>query len=302
MQIEADVPDAAIGGKPRDRQQAARLRGVLLDELLGQGAAHDQLDQVVLVDVGQAARLDEAAVAEHGIAVADAEDLGQAVADIDHPLAARLQRVDGGEQLVGLGLAQGRGRLVHDDDLGVIAQRLGDLDQLGLGHGQVHHQAVRADAELEPVQQRLGAAVHLAERDASEHPHRFAAQIDVLGHGHGRDGAQLLLDDRDAVRRGLGRVVEHHRLAVAQQGARIAVMDAHQDLEEGRLARAVAAAQRMHRSRLQPELAQLQRGNAVEGFAKARGLQQRRGHVVPPCRTPTGRADTYVSLPLTFAR
>ena len=62
------------------------------------------------------ARSGKPAVLEHGDGVAEREDLGQAVRNVDDRHAVRRQPPDDFEQLLGLGQGQRRGRLVEDQD------------------------------------------------------------------------------------------------------------------------------------------------------------------------------------------
>ena len=84
----------------------------------------------------QRSRRDVAPVAQHGDAVAEREDLGHAVADVDDADAPRLQVAHDAEQRLRLGLGQRGGRLVEDQHPAVERQRLGDLDQLLAGDRQ----------------------------------------------------------------------------------------------------------------------------------------------------------------------
>src|SRR3712207_7172359 len=56
--------------------------------------------------------------------------------NVDDRDTARLQPLDHGEEGFDLGRAEGGGRLVHDDQLGLAREGAGDLDQLLLGHSQ----------------------------------------------------------------------------------------------------------------------------------------------------------------------
>ena len=135
--------------------------------------------------------------------------------DIDDAPALRPQALNDGEELVRLAMADRRGRLVHEDDFGVVAQRLGDLDQLHLRDGEAVHAPRRGDREAEIVENRLRRGIHLAEVDPAEAARRLAAEKDVLGDRHLRDRAQFLLDDGDARRQRLGGTAELDLAAVA---------------------------------------------------------------------------------------
>jgi hypothetical protein len=62
----------------------------------------------------------------------------------------------------------------------------------------------------------------------------------------------------------------------------IAQLDAHHDRQKGRLARAIAAAQRLDLARPEAKPAILQRGNAAKGFLQAPHVQQVCRHPSPP--------------------
>ena len=89
------------------------------------------------VGLGDLAGADQPAVLQHGHAVAEREDLGQPVRDVDdrHPVAR--QRAHDVEEPLGLGQRQRRGRLVEDQQPQVLRQRLGDLDHLRLRRRQL---------------------------------------------------------------------------------------------------------------------------------------------------------------------
>ena len=69
-------------------------------------------------------------------AVGDGFDLVQLVADDDAGDALVAQPADQVQQVGGVLVVQGRGRLVEDQQLDVLGQRLGDLDQLLLADAE----------------------------------------------------------------------------------------------------------------------------------------------------------------------
>ena len=128
-----------------------------------------------------------------------------------------------------LAVADRRGRLVHEDDLGVVAQRLGDLDQLHLRDGETVHAPGGGDREAEIVEDRLRRGVHLAEVDSAEPARRLAAEEDVLGDRHLRDRAQFLLDDGDARGQRLGGASVLDLSAVCANFAGVTPVNSHQN-------------------------------------------------------------------------
>ena len=87
------------------------------------------------------------AVAQHGDAIADAADLVHAVGDVDDADAARLRLLDHREQALRFAIGERGRRLVEDQHRELGAERLGDLDHLLLGAGEVLDPLVAAAAE-----------------------------------------------------------------------------------------------------------------------------------------------------------
>ena len=98
---------------------------------------------------------DQRAVAQHGHAVGELEDLRELVADVDDADAAVAQALDHDHQAADVGVGERRGRLVHDEDAGVLGERLGDLDPLAVGDGEGADLGV--DVEVVAVEASRGA-------------------------------------------------------------------------------------------------------------------------------------------------
>ena len=152
------------------------------------------------------------------------------------------QRVDAGQQRLGLALRQRRRRLVEDEHARVGAEHLGDLDELADGQRQrrdlgVGVQPVQADA-LEHRRATGGAARRgrVIPRTAGRWPiSRFSADRQV------GQQAELLVDDADAGLAHLGRARVADLLAVDQVVALVAPDGAGEDLDQRALAGAVLA-------------------------------------------------------------
>ena len=101
-----------------------------------------------------------------------------------------------GEQLLGLLRGEHRRRLVEDDDVGIAAQALDDLDPLAQPGGEVADEGVGIEAE--PV-----ALADLADEVAGRAAVEPAAlaEGDVLPHAELVDEAEVLVDHADAERR-----------------------------------------------------------------------------------------------------
>ena len=178
--------------------------------------------------------------------VGDGEDLGQEVRDVDDRGARRPQVPHDLEELVGLVGGQGRRGLVHDHQPRLPGQRAQDLDLLLLGGPQAADPGIGRDPEVDAARQLLvppphGTPVqHAAARGLD-------AEEDVLQDGPLGFQRQLLGDDRDAVgQRGVRRPVVD-LAAVDDDLTGVRVLDAGEDLHQGRLARAVLADERVDR-------------------------------------------------------
>src|SRR5581483_11147967 len=124
-------------------------------------------------------------------------------------------------------------------------QRPGDLDHLLLGDGKVADERHRVEVEADARGDRARLRGHPPPVDEAV-PARLAADEDVLGDGDVRGEGELLVDrdDAEALRR--VRIGERHRLPVKDDLAPVRALRAGEDLEEGRLAGAVLAEERVY--------------------------------------------------------
>ena len=251
VHVQAHVPEVARAAELVDLQKFATDLGLFLGEELGDLAAHHVVHQHVLLH-GHVPGADVLGVAEHGHAIRQAVDVLKAVGDQDDGGSLVAQLAGDGVEILALAAGQRGGGLVHDQDLGVHGQRLGDLDQLLLGDGQAAHGDRRAEVRAHGIQQLLCFPVGLVpvdERAALE----FVADEDVLRHGQIRIGRRVLVDGRDAVLLGDDGIAHDHLLALQDDLAAVRLMHARQGLDEGGFARAVFAHQRVNLARLQVE-------------------------------------------------
>jgi hypothetical protein len=185
------------------------------------------------------------AIAEDRDVVGDLEDLVHLVGDVNDGDAFVLERADDAEEVGHLALGNRRGRLIHDDQAGVVGNGFGDLDHLRVGDAQAAHDGVRVDVDLQPLQQRPRVGDHLLLVNQAKAPQRFAPQKNVLGHGHVRLRRQFLVDHGDAHAQRLLGVLDLDLFA--QEGDFALFRDVHPDqhLHQGGFAGAVFAHQRM---------------------------------------------------------
>ena len=144
------------------------------------------------------------------------------------------------EQRRHLGVGQGGGRLVHDDEPGIEREGLGDLDHLLLGDGEGADDRARIEVHSELVEQIGGLLAQLAPADDLAGV-RFPPDEDVLLHREVRHEIELLIDDGDAEVLRLAGAVEDDRLTVEDDLAAVRLIDPGEDLHQGALAGAVLA-------------------------------------------------------------
>ena len=108
------------------------------------------------IQFGDRPRRHQLAVLEHGDFVGDAKDLFQPMRDVYHGDALRFQRFDDAKELIQFAAGQDRGGFIHDDEIGVLRKRFGDLHQLLLRDGQFADGQVQIELDAQPIEQRAG--------------------------------------------------------------------------------------------------------------------------------------------------
>ena len=200
--------------------------------------------------------------------------------DVDDRYAARLQPPDQREQRVGLFLGQRRGRLVHHEDAGVLAERLGDLDHLAQADAEPFNRGSHVDLHAEFGHDRLRptASLAIAQQGAARRA-RLAVEKDVLGDAERRHETEFLEDHRDPGALGVDGRDEMGFLALDGHGAGVLGVDPGQDLHQRRFARPVAAHQGVDFAAAQRELGAPEHANAAERLLDPLHLQNvRLGH------------------------
>ena len=194
--------------------------------------------------------------------------------DEHHRDAAALEVAHDAEQQLGLVRVEARGRLVEHQDARVVLERPGDGDELLHGHRIGAERPLDVDVDVEPHQPLARALARLAPGDQPE-PSRLAAERQVLGHRHGRDEVDFLVDRADPERPGFARPANRDRPAVEPDLALVAAERAGHDLDQGRLARAVLSEQRMHLAGLDPKIDPLQGAHAGKRLRDSQHLNSR---------------------------
>ena len=227
---------------------------------------------------------DPAALDHHDLVGVD--DGGEAVGDHDHGAAmadARQGALDGGLGLV----VHGAGGLVQHQDRRVLEQRPGQREALALAAGEAH--AALAHRGIEPLGQRLDEAPRLGGPGRLDHLRLVGLRLpvgDVVAH-RALEQVDVLADQADgAAQRGEAHRID--RLAVDTYAPGVRVVEAQQQLDQGRLAGAGGAhqGQGMARRHLEadvlhaPSALRVTEAHAREADRAPQGLYQRRGGVV----------------------
>ena len=168
-------------------------------------ASDHHADDLVVVEFGCGTAPDEASVPQHGDAIGDPEDF---IEPMRHEYDAEplgLQIVHDLEQAIDLGARQGRRRLVHDEDAGILGDGPRDLDELAVGRRQAAGQVSRREVRRYARQSFSRPRTLLLNRNQPV-PARPAAQHDVLGHRHAGNEVGVLVNGRYAGPMGRGRV------------------------------------------------------------------------------------------------
>ena len=204
--LERQVAEAAIGSRQTPHRQRHGGRG----RRCGNGgkqpvhtAPHHVAHQQRWRHLGVVVAGHMPSVPQHDNAVADACDLGQAVAHIDEGHALGLQAHHLLEEAVGLLIPERRRRLVENQQARVQRQRLGDLDLLLRGHAQRAHLVRGGHIQPQPVQLGLCALDHGLHVDAPV-LHQQATDKHVLCNRQVRQQPHFLVDQADARAQGVG--------------------------------------------------------------------------------------------------
>ena len=252
-----DKPRASSSASPtsvvptRDVGEAART------------PADDGGDHAVEGEVGERRRDDVLSIPQHGGAVGDAEDLVHAMRHVDHRDAPPAELAHVVEQALDLVRRQRRGRFVEHQHLAGLGCRLDDLGQLAMAGGDVGDAPRRVDVDPhggeQPPAFRDGGPI--VDQGAALD---LAVEEDVLGDGERRHQAHLLERHGDTGGAGgLGRE-GRERGSADRDRAGGRRLHAAQDLQDGGLAGAVLAEQRVNLAGPDREADAVERPHAAE--------------------------------------
>ena len=297
-----DQIDIARLARPRDAaqldQRLAQRHVPALDILEpARCAADDLLDHRLQRELGERCRHHMPAVAQDRRHVRDLEDLVHAVRDVDDGDTLGLEPGQEVEQMADLDSRQRRAGLVENQDPRLLRGRLDDLGQLLLAGAQLGDAQLGIDLDAQLAKQLARPALGRAVVDHAETVTRLAGQEDVLGDAQRRHQTHLLEDHRDAGPACRFGAVLGQRRAVDLDRAFVGHVHAVQDLEDGRLAGAVAAEQRVDLALGDAQIDALQRAHAAERLHHAghphrvgRCGRAGAGHHVRHCAHPQVKA------------
>ena len=199
-----DGPRHRPACEPQTRAtSSARMHGLELGlQVLELLSAGHQVEQLGLGLLAPAERRSDAALDQYDEPVADRQRVLGVVGDEDDGHAALLGAHDQLQGLAGLLDAEGRGRLVEDQELGAEVHGPRDGQRLSLaarqGAGQLP--AVLDPSDAHPLELLDGDPVRqlLVEAAEREHPRlRLCPEEEVAGDAEERHGAAVLVDGAD---------------------------------------------------------------------------------------------------------
>ena len=162
------------------------------------------------IDIFQRLAPGHAAIPEDGDEVADPDELLEPVRDVDDRHAFRLQIGDDAKQDLDFGRAQRGGRLVHDEDAGVLRHGLRDFDELLLADHQILDPSARVDRRAQAVHDGRSLALLRAMVDAAA-ARDLAIGENILRHREIAEEVELLEHHADAVAHCVGGVLKRRR-------------------------------------------------------------------------------------------
>ena len=211
--------------------------------------------------LGDRGAADEEAVAQHRDTVRDFVNLIDEMGDEHNGDAVRLQVPDNLEQERDLVGVEARRRLVEHQHPRVVLERPGDGDELLDGDRIGAERPLDVDVDVEALQALPRALSRPSPIDEPK-PLRLAQQRQILGHRHGRDEVDLLIDRADPERLRVARLADVDRAAVEPDFALVPLQGAGQDLDQGRFAGPVLAHERMDFAGLHLEVDAIERPDA----------------------------------------
>ena len=291
-QFKVDIFQETLGVQILDFQHHIADGGCLLGIQIIHITADHSLDDVVLGAAFGHHAAGADAVTENSHFIGDGEDFSQLVGDKDDRYTLLSELTDDTEEDIGLGFRQRRGRLIHDDDLGVERQSFGNFDHLLLGSRQFACHGVGIHIQTYFIQQFSRLSVHLLLIYKDTAAAFFTAQEDILGNVHIIQNTQFLINDTDAHQLGCQGVLDLDRLTFHQNFALVHLVDTGKNLHQGRLACAVFADQRQNLTGINRQIHMVQGQNTGEPLGDTLHFQNGYPGITHSLHTPYPLPDT----------
>ena len=178
--------------------------------------------------------------------------------DVDDADSAPAQASERFEQAFDVGLGQRGGRFVEHENVRLDGERPADGDERALGGRERRDRRVRIDIAADHRKRVRGGLANPPPGDQAKRRARIAGlDRDILADRHPFDEAEILMNERDRqpICRGT------HGPSVERDLARVGFVNARQNLDQGRLAGAVLAEQRVNLAAIEIEV------DVIEGDA-----------------------------------
>ena len=264
----------------------ADLHVFALGEAVGDLAANHALDDALLADRLLALVVDGfdgAAVADDRYFVRHIGNLVQLVGNDDHGHSLLLEAEHQVQQCAGIFFVQGGRGFVQDQQLRLLGQGFGDLDQLLLAGADGFDLDLGAFLQAHHFQVFIGFGIGLIPVDGEAVP-ALVAQVHVFADRHFGHQGQFLVNDDDAQFFGILDVGKLADLSVVDDIAlvRSVGVDTAQHVHQGGFARAVLADQRVDLALFHLEVHVIKRFYTGESLCDIFHFQQNLCHGVPP--------------------
>ena len=229
---EGDVLKQAVFGQMLDFQHRVADVAVPGRIALADVPANHHADNVIDIRLSDGLRCNEAAVAQDGDTVAELKNLFQPVGDIDNGDALAPQIPRHPEQNLRLLGGQRGGGLIHNDDLCVPHQRLGNLNHLLLSHGELIHGGIHGNADTQLAQRVLTPLPHGLSVQQPAVFFQLLAHEHILFHGQIKHDIELLINEHNALCCRLTGMVIVHLPAIHPDDASVPFIDTGQNLHQ----------------------------------------------------------------------
>ena len=275
---EADVIEARVLGllmiiDVLQGDDRSGLHVLLFVLRLLQLAADHHVGQLLPGDAVRVHCRDDLARAQDGDAVGDVQHLTHLVADKDDGFSFADELFHDGEQTLDLDVRQRRGRLVQNQQLRAVVERLQDLHALLRADGDLRNQLVQLHVQPVFFRQRedLLPPRLPVDKDTLGIP---VAEDHVFKHGHRLDQHEVLMHHADAELDRLAGRLDPHLPAVEKDRPLRRLVKTDQNVHQRRFARTVFAEQGMDLALGYGQIDIVVRIEVTESFADVLHAQQ----------------------------